>query len=154
MEAFNLKFSAQCTSFENEVKARMYTKLAEVSNNAVWLRFVGIGVGIASAILTIAFRIAQIGEALIKAFGNIFGAICSKGSDWRLGFWQLFVLLPLSLVDMLVSPFYGLIGTVATTVCMAAEPVIFVTKRIAIHAIGVTPAGGIQNSLVAHATTV
>lgn len=74
--SFNIAKVGQASEIEHVIKAELYQGIYEASKETEWIRAVGLGVGIASAVLTVAKRIGRIIEEILKGVLNVVGSLC------------------------------------------------------------------------------
>jgi hypothetical protein len=118
---FNLSHSLQCRELEYSLKANLYLKLLKASNRKV-VRLTGLGVGIASGLLTIASRIGLIFENFIKGIANLAGAPFSKRCSVRKGFEQLFANVPGHLIAIPYTLICASLELISKTFSLAFRP--------------------------------
>lgn len=120
LELYN---TVQCVVWASQTKTSLYKNANELSKeHPNMMRITGIGYGVASASITIALRVGQVGETIIKGFGNIFGAPFSDKCDCLKGLKQIFVLLPLSVLSLITSPLEGTLTILTHTLGMLYSP--------------------------------
>lgn len=113
--SFDLSNATQSSSLEHAIKAKLYKsvyeKASKSSRKKQWIRWSGLGIGIVSGLLTLAKRVARIGESILKGMINLVGSLFSDACDAKLGLkqlfldstWQLVVKLPLSIIMLVFS---------------------------------------------------
>jgi hypothetical protein len=126
---FSMKTLNQSQDVENYLKARMYQKLHTASKKTGWMRLSGPGVGLASGIMTIAKRVAAIGESIIKGVGNIACASFSKQCSLKHGLANIFIMLPKHVILLPFSIISAAIGLISKTICMATDPESYAASR-------------------------
>jgi hypothetical protein len=112
----------QVEGLENNLKARMYEKLHEASEKTNWVRLSGPLVGVASGLMTIAARVATIGECLFKGIGNLFGAPFTDRCSLGFGIGQLLIGVPINIIALPFSIAWAVTGLFVITIGMAAMP--------------------------------
>ncbi|MBA3238280.1 MAG: hypothetical protein H0T62_08050 [Parachlamydiaceae bacterium] len=80
-------------------------------------------IGLALAAVTLATKVATVGEVLIKSFANIFFGLANvEGFNAKLGAKQLFIALPSSIIDLLVgAPAHMLYNIVGDTIGISSK---------------------------------
>jgi len=121
----------------NNVQAELFDKVCDLSKKSkgykVLTHFLGFGVGVSSAALHLAAKICTIGETIIKGLSNLFAAPFVKNSNFVTGLQQLFIELPFSIVQILISPIYIIVGTTITTSAMLIMPTTYTNFRYNYH---------------------
>jgi hypothetical protein len=130
---FSMKTLTQSQDVENYLKARMYQKLHAASKKTGWVRLTGPGVGLASGLMTIAKRVAIIGEAIIKGVGNLFGAPFSKQCSLKHGLANIFLVLPANILCLPFSITSAVVGLFSKTIFMACNPKSYTYERWRAH---------------------
>lgn len=112
---FDLSIARQSSNLEHAIKAKLYKSIYETASESKrkkrWIKLSGLGFGVISGVLTMAKRVARVGESLLKGLINIFGAPLSDQCCAKRGLkmlfletpFQLVVKLPLSLITLIVS---------------------------------------------------
>jgi len=134
---FNFSTHLQTEKILNKVQDDLYEKCLNLSNKSkgykVLTHLIGFGVAVSSAAIYIAMKVATFGEIIVKGFGNFIPKKWSAKSDWKTGLKQLFIELPLSVIEILVCPIYVIIGTTITTSAMLINPTKYTLSRSDYH---------------------
>ena len=120
--SFDLQEWNQSLHMENKAKYKLYELVEKGAKKTKWIRTIGALVGVASLCITVAFRVAAVGERLIKALGNIFGAPFSKKCKLLTGVKLLFIGMPLSAIAIPYASFIAVIGVALDTFSFALHP--------------------------------
>ena len=130
---FDISISNQCLQLEDEIKTKLYGKLFAAANKSRWVRISGLGVAIATSLITIALRIAYIFELIIKGVVNLLGAPCKGNCRAKKGAKQLFQAFPMALLGLIGSIAQSLFHLPNKTMRIAIEPIEFFSKRWIVH---------------------
>lgn len=123
MQAFNLSVTSQSAIFFNDLKTDFSKKLVNFSNEHTTLaRFTGLPIALCFSLLNLAESIATIGESLIKGIANIFGSRFSKDCTFAKGIKQIFLQLPLHIVNCALRPIDVCYDTLTTPFFMLVNP--------------------------------
>lgn len=107
---FNLSVTSQSAMFFEDLKIKASDKLIEFSNSHTNLaRFTGLSIGLCSSLLDLAQCVSNVGESAIKGVANIFGSPFSKKCSFKKGVKQLFVQVPLKLVNDGLGLAFGIV---------------------------------------------
>lgn len=126
-----LNHTTQASMFFEDVKASMYEKVNQASQKSGLMRLAGPIIAVSSGVLTLADRVASIGETLIKGLVNIFGP--PKEANGLKGLEQIFIGVPVEVVRLVFSPIYIVVGGAYTTANMLFEPIEYSRDRRESH---------------------
>ena len=139
----NIDFSntAQATAYFEEKKFEMYEtayKFAVTSNiTNILARIHGFTIALGSAVLTLAQRVARVGECLFKGIINIAGSLLTKEKgkyDLSMGAKQLLLQLPSAISELVfAAPIYIGVGLIVTPIAMLIAPVQYSRNRAKAH---------------------
>lgn len=107
---------------EERLKCHLYEAVNKASNKTGIMRISGLGVAIASGAITLAMRVAAVGEAAIKGLANIFGSPFSKKCHLLRGVKQLFIGIPWAVVSLAFSTISVTFGALIGTCWMLGDP--------------------------------
>lgn len=144
MKSFNLESSTQIIEFTHKLQNNFYTRINNVTTNSragnVGIRFVGFGIGLSSAALTVMGVVGSLGESIIKNFGNIIMSIKKRNMEcFFKGLNGVFIGTPLSLLAVIILPFHVIIGTTITTVAFIIHPNKYSAWRAKAHSPSTLP---------------
>ncbi len=114
--SFNLDSINQASGFVRDIEKSMFQKLGNVSEKySIVLRFAGLPIGMAKALLNIAERVAALGESLIKGMVNLFQGRTDLGKQQlkRAG-WEV--------LGTLGSVVFGVCDVFASTLLFGLRP--------------------------------
>ena len=101
---FTFKMSNQLEYLSLKAHHKMFEGLQKGANKTLWIRGIGVFVGLASVFMTVVKQVAEIGETVIKGLGNIFGAFFSKKCNFLTGCRQIVVQLPIYTLSLCFLP--------------------------------------------------
>jgi len=100
----------------------MWEGVSQASEKSVFMRVTGPFIAIASALLSLAERVASVGEAIIKGLANIFGSPFPNKCNALKGLEQIFIELPWHALSLVIFPVEIGIRALITSVCMLVIP--------------------------------
>jgi hypothetical protein len=125
--------TTQALEVESKIKSAMYGKINETAKKTGAIRLAAPGVAITSALLTVTFGVASIGENIFKGLVNICGACCAKDMTVRLGFKQLLFGTYLAISDLTLRVVKAAFAILVVTGQMLINLEKFTESRVSVH---------------------
>lgn len=119
---FDLAIPNQSGAIQTKLQANLYRLTYRGSQKTKWVRLAAPGIALTAGLIDIAMRVSLIGEAILKGFGNLFGAIGSKKCSFKAGLSNLFLQFPKHLILLPFTILSAPISLVMITVRFAAHP--------------------------------
>ncbi len=99
-----------------------YEQLDRAVNKTQWIRLACLPFGLCLVITDLVVRIAEVGESIIKGFGNIFGSFFSAKCSASIGAKQIGTTLPTKVLYLAFWPITGIVGIVVAPIWILAHP--------------------------------
>ena len=115
-------------------KAKLYFNNLRCAHKTPLVRLGAPAVAVGSALLTIIFRVAAVGETTLKGVGNVFGAPFFNRCNFLRGVRQLYIDLPIKLYFVALTALEIPIGALVTTVALVILPRQYSEHRFHFHA--------------------
>ncbi|MBA3238281.1 MAG: hypothetical protein H0T62_08055 [Parachlamydiaceae bacterium] len=120
-----------------ELKSSLFEKVSQWTLpsrelKSITVLAIALPIGIVTACITLATKVATVGETAFKALGNIVcGLAGMEGFDAKLGAKQLFITLPSSIIDLLIgAPVHMAYNVIVDTLGVALRAAGALAKRV------------------------
>lgn len=132
--SLELHHTSTCLNWAAKTQENLYKNCQSSSLNHFWLmRFSGLGVGLASATIATIGTVGRVGETAIKGLTNIFGAPCSDNCNFLKGLKQIFIQLPLSILNLIFIPIPAAGNLLIDPLGMLISPVAYSSWKQNLH---------------------